>query len=215
MKWSLRRSTQAAQKIPLDAHNQIHNSILRQALSIRNYNIPAALRVIYQQGSSLTYVEIGSTQVPMIGAKEKRAFTLNVGVSASGALLPFQAIYAGKSTKSLPNETHDGYKEAQQLGFCFEFSQTDTYWSTLDTMKRYVVSILAPYFTSQKAALKLDPDHECIWQIDVSPVHTSEHPYIIIDYIPGGCTGIFQPCYSKRTRKPKPLCENSKWWKDL
>jgi hypothetical protein len=46
-------------------------------------------------------------------------------------------------------------------------------------------------------------NQECIWQINIWLVHTSlkfhiwlheTHPYIILDYIPGGCTGIFQPC---------------------
>jgi hypothetical protein len=32
-------------------------------------------------------------------------------------------------------------------------------------MKQYVVSILAPYFASEKFALNLDADQECIWQI--------------------------------------------------
>jgi hypothetical protein len=210
MKWSLRQSTQAAQKLPPDAQQQIYYSTLRQALSICNYNIPAALRVnldqtqvVYQQGSSMTYAETGSTQVPTIGAEEKRAFTLNVGVLASGVLLPFQAIYGGKTVKSLPNDSDDGFIEAWKLGFQFEVSKTDTYWSTLETMKQYVITILAPYFTSTKQSLSLEMNQECIWQIDVWPVHTSlefriwlheTHPYIILDYVPGGCTGIFQPC---------------------
>jgi DDE superfamily endonuclease len=184
--------------------------MLHQALLICNYNIPAALQVnsdqtqvIYQQGSSMTYTKTGSTQVPMIGMEEKHSFTLNIGILASGVLLPFQAIYGGKSPKSLPNDTEDGFIKAQQLGFHFKFLNTDTYWSTLETMKQYVISILTPYFTSIKSCLSLEMDQECIWQIDVWPVHTSlefqvwlheTHPYIIFDYVPGGCTGIFQPC---------------------
>ncbi|KAF9510140.1 hypothetical protein BS47DRAFT_1373369 [Hydnum rufescens UP504] len=182
MKWSLQQSTQAAQKLPPNAQQQIYTSTLHQALSIHNYNIPAALRVnsdqtqvIYQQGSSMTYVETGSAQVPTIGVEEKQAFTLNIGVSASVC----------------------------KLGFQFEVSKTNTYWSTLETMKQYIITILAPYFTSTKQSLSLKTNQECIWQIDVWPVHTSlkfriwlheTHQYIILDYVPGGCTGIFQPC---------------------
>jgi len=36
------------------------------------------------------------------GTEEKRAFTLVVGVSASDDVLPFQAIYKGKTSLSLP-----------------------------------------------------------------------------------------------------------------
>ncbi|KAF9513552.1 hypothetical protein BS47DRAFT_1372518 [Hydnum rufescens UP504] len=192
----------AAQKIPEDADYQICHALLQQALSIRDYNIPAALRVnsdqtqvIYHQSSSLTYDAIGVKQVSAISQEEKRAFTLNVAVSAT--------IYQSKSLKSLPSPTCDGYDEAMALGFRFESSMTDTYWVTGDTMKSFIQHILVPYFTAKKVKLSLPLSHEAIWQIDVWPVHTSEdlrawlfkfYPWIILSYVPGGCTGLFQPC---------------------
>ncbi|KAF9520676.1 hypothetical protein BS47DRAFT_1286982, partial [Hydnum rufescens UP504] len=175
-----------------------------------DYNIPVALgvnsdqtQVVFQQGSSMTYEKTGLDQVATVGQDEKGAFTLNVGISASGKLLPFQVIYASKSLKSLLNESCEGYNCAIQLGFHFESSMTDTYWATLDTMKLYVQCILVLYFLSEKESLQLPDNQECLWQIDIRPVHTSidfwgwlhtNFPWIILEYIPGGCTGKFQAC---------------------
>ena len=70
-------------------------------------------------------------------------------------------------------------------------------------MKNWVDYILVPYFQTKKAVLGLQPDHLCILQLDVWPVHTSEefhvwmwenHREIILIYVPGGCTGVWQPC---------------------
>ncbi|KAI0753046.1 hypothetical protein C8Q80DRAFT_1050465, partial [Daedaleopsis nitida] len=100
--WSLRKATRAAQKIPDDAVEQCRDSFARQARAIDEYQIPAALRVNIDQTnihlqspSHVTYEKIGSKQVPLLGMEEKRAFTVVVGVSASGELLPFQAIRQG------------------------------------------------------------------------------------------------------------------------
>jgi hypothetical protein len=88
-------------------------------------------------------------------------------------------------------------------GFLFEFTKTQTYWSTISTMKSYVNRILIPYFRKEQHNLRLPETQPCIWQIDVWSVHTSQefrswmwdmHPWIILDYVPGGCTGLFQPC---------------------
>ncbi|KAF9503825.1 hypothetical protein BS47DRAFT_1309177, partial [Hydnum rufescens UP504] len=202
--------TQAAQKLPDDYKQQIHHSLLWQALSIHDYNIPAALcvnsdqtQVVYQHSDAMTYEKTGASQVATAGQEEKHAITVNIAISASGILLPLQAIYQSKSPKTLPNETCKGYAKAIGLGFRFKSSLTDTYWATLDMMKSFVTHILVPYFLSQKIDLNLSHLHKCIWQIDVWPVHTSvdlhswlyeKYPWIILDYVPGGCTGIFQPC---------------------
>jgi hypothetical protein len=72
---------------------------------------------------------------------------LNVAISASGILLPFQMIWAGKTHKSLPDHDAPGYAEAIVLQFLFEVSGiTNNYWSTLATMMLFVMKILIPYF---------------------------------------------------------------------
>src|SRR6266705_1068373 len=210
MNWSLRWATCALQKIPSNANEKIYGSLLRQAHSTCHYAIPSALwvnsdqtQVIYQQNSTSTYEQKGSHQVSTVRHDEKRAFTLNVAISASGTLLPFQAIFRGKTPASLPSMSTPSYDEAMQLGFIFEFSGNDTYWANITTMKSFVLCILVPYFNAKREQLSLDPLQECIWQLDVWPVNASlefrvwmyeNYPWIILDYIPGGCTGLWQPC---------------------
>ncbi|KAG6863217.1 hypothetical protein C0991_007362 [Blastosporella zonata] len=84
-----------------------------------------------------------------------------------------------------------------------EFSNTDTYWSNQTTMRDFVDHILAPYFNGVKQAQGLPPTQKALWTIDVWSVHRSKefitwmktnHPNIILDFVPGGCTGVAQPC---------------------
>lgn len=70
-------------------------------------------------------------------------------------------------------------------------------------MKSLVDNIIALYFNAAKKALGLPPSQKVIWQIDVWSIHHSKqfctwmreyHPSIILQFVPGGCTGILQPC---------------------
>jgi hypothetical protein len=70
-------------------------------------------------------------------------------------------------------------------------------------MQTLVDKIIAPYFEIKKQEVGLLPTQKSLWQIDLWSVHWSDkfhmwlkkmHPTIMIDYVPGGCTGLFQPC---------------------
>ena len=180
------------------------------AYSIKEQDIPSCLyvnsdqtQVVYAQGSSLTWAPTGAKQVSTVGNKEKRAFTIVISISNDGTMLPLQAIYGGLTKKSCPEPTSLHYDNCIKAGFKFEFSNTTTYWSTQATMQSLVNDIIAPYFMKKKAELSLLPIQRPLWQIDVWSVHRSQefwtwmkktHPTIILDYVPGGCTGQFQPC---------------------
>ena len=138
-----------------------------------------------------------------IGKDEKQAFTAVVSVACSGRLLPLQLIYQGATTKSCPRSTATCYDKCVSHGFCFGYSKTDTYWSTQETIESLVDNIIALYFKAEKKALGLPPSQKSIWQIDVWSVHRSNrflswmrkhHSSIVLQFIPGGCTGILQPC---------------------
>ncbi|KAJ3709594.1 hypothetical protein DFJ43DRAFT_963818, partial [Lentinula guzmanii] len=198
--------TRAAQKLPENVEEILTESALREAYCIHNYNIPAALRVntdqtqtVYQQGTNMTWNQKGDCQVPAVGIDEKRAFTLVPSISASSKLLPFQAIYHGATSASCPSRASPFYDEAERLGFQLKPSKTNTYWSTMDTMKALVDEIIAPYFERKKLDLNIeDPEHQySIWKIDCWSVHKSEefmawmkltYPRIIIVFVPGNCT---------------------------
>ena len=155
--------------------------------------------VTYAAGASDTYAPRGSKQVEVVGKDERRGFTLVVGISMSGEVLPFQAIYAGVTSHSLPSPSAPDYHKATQiLKFSIE-SGGDNHWSTLSTMKSYVQHILVPYFEGHRE----DHNQICIWQIDCWSVHQSAefrnwmyqtYPWIRIHYVPANCTGLFQPC---------------------
>jgi hypothetical protein len=210
MRWSIRHATWAAQKIPENADKLLYRSAIRQAMSIRNFHISASLRVnsdqtqvVLQSGSKVSWHRTGDKQVTTHGFDEKWAMTLMAGVSASGMLLPFQSMWQGYTNRSLPSPRTPGYLSAVQKGFLFEFTSTKTYWSTELTMQSYVEGILVPYFHNEQGKLGLLMEQSCLWQINIWSVHSSKsfrqwmsehYPWIILDYVPAGCTGLFQPC---------------------
>ncbi len=134
--WSPRKATRAAHKLPEDWENQCTKSFFRKAYSIKLEDIPPALfvnsdqtQVTYAPGDKMTWAATGSKQVSLVGMKEKRAFTMMVSVAADGTLLPFQAIYAGKGSRSLPKSSSPCFSDAVKAGFKFTPSGTKTYWS--------------------------------------------------------------------------------------
>ncbi|QRV92811.1 Ulp1 protease family, carboxy-terminal catalytic domain protein [Ceratobasidium sp. AG-Ba] len=208
--WSLRKATRAAQKYPPNVNSILLDAFLLFARIVRDEEIPAACivnadqtQVVYNAGGHSTWNTSGERQVHVLGLEEKRAFTVLVAASLSGDILPFQAIYEGKTARSLPTTTARGYSEAIGLGFLLSFSGSDTYWSTQITMQHFVSRILAPYFRAQIKRNNLPPSQRCIFQIDCWSVHRSakfrgwmaeNYPWIVILYVPGGCTGLFQAC---------------------
>ena len=209
MGWSERRATKAAQKLPTNHEEILTHAFLREAYVVRDHAVPADLRVntdqtqmVYQQGTQRTWNESGAKQVSTIGQEEKRAFTLVPSISASGVVLPMQAIFMGKTSQSCPSRNAPSYAEAQKLGFRMLPSKTSTYWSTQETMRDLVDTIIAPYFEKTKVALNLPPEQCSVWKIDCWSVHKSaeflgwmkeNHANIIVIFVPGGCTGIWQP----------------------
>jgi len=210
LNWAERKATRAAQKIPDDWEEKCEKSFLRKAYSIKEYDIPSTLyvnsdqtQVVYAPGDKLTYAERGSKQVSLVGGDEKRAFTVMVSVANDGSLLPFQAIYEGKTALSTPSKTALHYADVIKVGMRLEFSGTSTYWSNLTMMKSFVIFILDPYFNEKRGELGLPSTQKALWQIDVWSVHRSlefrnwmseNYSNIILDFVPGGCTGLHQPC---------------------
>ncbi|KAH9991225.1 hypothetical protein BJV74DRAFT_772349 [Russula compacta] len=213
MGWSEQHTTCAAQKLPANLDEILHEVFLREAYVTHDHAIPAALQVntdqtqmVYQQGTKMTWNKKGAKQVATTGHDKKQAFTLVPSILASGEWLGTQAIYQGKSPASCPLPNAKFYKEAIGLGLRLKFSNMKTYWSTQQTMKELVNKIIALYFEEKKEELNL-PTMQCsIWKIDCWSVHKLEeflswmkktHPTIIIIFIPGCCTGVWQPLMSE------------------
>jgi hypothetical protein len=208
LRWVMQKPTKAAQKVPINAEELI--AFYRHVLTCSDGPIRHPCfhvngdqtQFLLQMGCGLTFETFGSKQVSASGLEEKRAFTLMVAISGSGDLLPFQGAYAGMTVLSTPSKSAYGYVEAEKRGFLFDYSGTKTYWSNIVTMKHWVSKILVPYWKAKMVEFKLE-DQECLLQLDIWAVHRSHefrdwmrntYLWIILDFVPGGCTGLFQPC---------------------
>ncbi|KZS86487.1 hypothetical protein SISNIDRAFT_397861, partial [Sistotremastrum niveocremeum HHB9708] len=205
MKWSLRRSTRAAHKFPDNVDEVLTQATQRMAAVVREEEIPDGAfivnidqtQVVYAMGPEGTWNQRGVKQVSVSGKDEKRAFTLVVGVSASGDVLPFQVIFAGKTDASCPSSDAPFYDKAMEYGFqIIPSGIPSNYWSNQETMRLLIIDIIVPYFTRQRQRIG-DLDQRCILQLDCWSVHRSEefitwmrknYPWIILQFVPGGCT---------------------------
>ncbi|KIY49957.1 hypothetical protein FISHEDRAFT_65062 [Fistulina hepatica ATCC 64428] len=206
MGWSERASTRASQKMPANYRDILEEAFYREAWVIRDHDVPAELRVNTDQtnmvlvpGTRYTWAQKGAKQVPMVGIDDKRAFTLVPSISVSGELLPFQAIYQGLTNQSLPSAKCPTWSRAEEMRFRLLPSKTSTYWSTMDTMKDLVNTIIAPYFDHKRVQLERQSDQKSIWKIDCWSVHKSKeflawmrqtHPCIVVIFVPANCTGL-------------------------
>jgi hypothetical protein len=143
----------------------------------------------------------------VVGKEDKRAFMIMVGISMSGEVLPFQVIYMGNSVNSLPkpNQPGSAYKtsndEAKHLKFRFEHGGKKT---LVQHENDEGLCYTCSHHLLQHQRTHLGHLNQvCLWVIDCWSVHHSQefhdwmqdnYPWILIQYIPGGCTGIFQPC---------------------
>ncbi|KAJ7312709.1 hypothetical protein DFH08DRAFT_821873 [Mycena albidolilacea] len=93
----------------------------------------------------------------------KRAFTALLAVSAAGDELPPQCVYGGKSKGSLPTDDVASRQDFDNASFSFVFSGKTR-----------------NHWSNQKTMRQWD------WLRKI-------HPDILVDFVPGGCTGIGQP----------------------
>jgi len=124
------KGIQAGQKLPLDTEDQMEACAFRLAIAIANHNRPDTCVVnsdqtgnTFAQSEQSTYAKTGTNQVMIVGKEDKRAFTIMVGISMSGEVLPFQVIYMGQTASSLPKLNQPGsiYKTANDDAKCLKF----------------------------------------------------------------------------------------------
>ncbi|KIO20705.1 hypothetical protein M407DRAFT_81310 [Tulasnella calospora MUT 4182] len=203
MQYSFRVGTRAAQKTPEDWEGKCEDAFLCAVYHIQLHNIPASLVINADQtGVSLlpmgnkTYAPRGSKQVPILGKEEKRQFTAMVASSASGLMLPIQCIWSGKTALSLPWKNVCAESESRGNRWV---PGGDSHWSSLETMKQWVLDVLIPYIERVKREEGLPEDAMALLIIDCWSVHRSEafldwmkkeHKRIRIVFIPGGCRSI-------------------------
>jgi hypothetical protein len=143
MKWSVRKGTRDARHIPENHEELCKEAFMRFVNVIAHHEIPLSLVVnMDQQGITLligndhTYDEKGIKQIDITARDERRAYTLCVASTPTGILLPFQQVWGGQSSRSLPEEVYRASAEKKGIHFAFAQSQKKTsHFSTLKTMK--------------------------------------------------------------------------------
>ena len=214
LSWSFKKGTTAGQKLPGNWIHLVEQQFLRAAVICYSYNISKPSMIINWDQTGLllmpthkrTYHSRKERQVPIVALEEKRQITAVVGSSMNGDLLPLQLIFTGqdkdeKRKKAIPND-----KETQQLmeEHKWKLEQTSNHWSSLESMKKYVKTIIDPYINDQIKLhqLQQNEDH-CLLIFDCWSVHKSkaflewinsayQGRYHVI-FIPAGCTSVAQP----------------------
>ncbi|KAH7912830.1 hypothetical protein BJ138DRAFT_734134 [Hygrophoropsis aurantiaca] len=207
MDWSPRKGTRAAAKLPRDAEDKCEEAFFRLVYIMKWHNVPPKLIVNFDQignyilpNSSNTFHDRGAEQVDIVAKDEKRAYTLLVASTADGDFLPFQQVWSGASERSLPSKTAHRMNEAVEKGFDITFAKSDkkgSHYSTLKTMKEWIVNIFEPY---RKEVIEADPDLDddqiAVVYLDCYPVHAGEsfrtyiwdsYPYTILCFVPANC----------------------------
>ena len=145
--------------------------------------------------SSWTYEMQGSSDVPVIGAEDKRQITVCVAASLRGDLLPLQCIFQGKTARCLPAAT------AASVAARVDITQSINHWSTQETMQRWITKVLLPHSERMIELYELDADAHVLLLLDCWAVHKSaefrswlqrEHPRIHLVYVPANCTSKLQ-----------------------
>jgi hypothetical protein len=137
----------------------------------------------------------GSSDVPVVGADDKRQITVCMAASLRGDLLPMQCIFQGKTEHSHPAAT------AASIAARVDITHSDNHWSTQETMQRWVTHVLLPHSERMISLHQLDSDAHILLLLDAWSVHKSvefrgwlhrEHPRIHIVYVPANCTSKLQ-----------------------
>ncbi|KAK0495240.1 hypothetical protein EDD18DRAFT_1310008 [Armillaria luteobubalina] len=219
--WSPRKATRVAAHLPVNAPDLCERAFFRIVYAMKWFNIPPELVINVDQvgvwvlpNNSYTFHEKGSHQVDVVAKDEKHCYTALTASTASGAFLPFQQVWARKTAGSLLSQNSPRMKDAIHHGFHFASAASVTspwsHFSTFKTMKEWIIHILVPYYLSViESNPDLPSDQKCILFINIYPVHTSkdftsyvyaEHPFIVLIFVPGNCTGAFQPADNSRSK---------------
>ncbi|KAJ9095164.1 hypothetical protein QFC20_006733 [Naganishia adeliensis] len=153
--WSYRVATNAAKKVPDDWERLCTDAILRISRVMKNFRVPPALVINGDQ----TGVNLFPSENKTYAKKGSKHITLMVTSSMDGKLLPFQAIFKGKTDGSLPGKNER--KPAETMGMKFE-PGGDKHWTNLDTTKKIVI----PYIKEVKLEQGLPDKQYAILYID-------------------------------------------------
>ena len=132
----------------------------------------------YVPVSNWTMAAQGSKRIEVAGLGDKRQLTVVFSATLSGAFLPPQVIYAGKTQRCLPSTK---FPDDWNVTF------TPNHWANEETMELHILTVLVPYFQQCRKKLSLSDDHAAL---------------VIFDRFKGQST----PRIVSARRKSHPLC---------
>ena len=95
----------------------------------------------------------GKKHILRKGGNDKRGITATLSETLSGAMLPFQLIYKGKTERSLPTSP---FPE----GFCLSYNES--HWSNEAETLKLLKDVIAPYTGKVKEQLNLPVDQKVL-----------------------------------------------------
>lgn len=202
MQWSWRMKTTAASKLPNDWQEMGIQAAKRVGWNMQIYKVHPALVINMDQTGvhlapvdSRTYESVGSKEVKVIGADDKRQITACIASSLDGDLLPLQLIFQGKTNACHPPPT--AASDAAHV----HITHSENHWSNQQTMQQWITEVLMPYAARAAVQYTLPVDSHIVLVLDVWAVHKSEefrkflrthHSHIHLVYVPPNCTSRLQ-----------------------
>ena len=145
----------------------------------------------YVPVSSWTMAKEGSKRVEICGIDDKRQVTAVFGCSLTGAFLPVQLVYQGKTDKCHP--TFD-------FPMDWDVTHSPNHWSNENTTRDYIRKILVPYVAKKREELALGSDHRALVIYDSFKGQCTPAIFKLLDdnnidmvIVPANCTDRLQP----------------------
>ena len=157
-----RISTTGKVHIPESAIREAELSFQHKIVNfVEIYNIPHSLVLNSDHTPSKYYVTVGRTTMAernistvqiAAGSTDRRSITATFLVTLDGKILPFQLIYGGKTTRSLPPVS---FLES------FSLSVNPKHFSNTNEVIKHIKEIVVPYVNQQRKELQL-PDQPAL-----------------------------------------------------
>eukprot|EP00955_Chlamydomonas_euryale_P077688 363001-Chlamydomonas_euryale.AAC.1 len=202
----IRSGTTAAQKLPEDWEERLELWKLQIAYTVFINDIPPALVInVDQTGINLvpvgrrTLSRRGKKAIRLLGMDDKRQLTVVAAGAANGSILPFQAIFQGKTHASLPPQED----RASLEGKGWKFAATHNHWASLETSMAWIDDILMPYVERVRKVLGTPDDQAALLLLDCWTVHMqsdfvnhvkeASNGTVLLRFVPPNMTSKAQP----------------------
>jgi hypothetical protein len=136
--YSHRAATAAAQKPPEEWESKVLDMNLRVSSITHEYGTPESLVINADQtgvrflpARGYNWAKVGAKAVPVIGADDKRQFTVMMAAADDGAMLAPQLVFQGTTARSLPPAS----VASDEAFSAWHFTHSKNHWSNIDTMK--------------------------------------------------------------------------------